>query len=256
MTAAAPTVAEPTDPPTSPAGPDRSGPPDLSGGSRDRSGGPPVDVRDMVVVHTALLREVRLAPAAVARVPVGARGPAARVDRHLGRLCDLLHHHHVGEDELLWPVLRARVPAAALVHLEEGEAQHVGLDRALDHLRTARRDWVAQADTGTRDGLVETLRTLHRLLADHLDSEERAVLPLAAAHLTEAEWRAVGEAGAAAVPRTSLPLVFGMFAYEGDPHVVTAMLAAAPALPRLVLTLIAPRVYARRAAQLYGTTRP
>ncbi len=33
----------------------------------DRANGPAVDVRDMLVVHTALLREFRLAPQAVAR---------------------------------------------------------------------------------------------------------------------------------------------------------------------------------------------
>ncbi len=267
MTAATPTVAgptvdEPTEPstsPTKPVQPNQSNRPDLadlSGDPGDRSGDPPVDVRDMVVVHTALLREFRLAPAAVVRVPVGDRGRAATVDRHLGLLCELLHHHHVGEDELLWPLLRARLPVGALVALEEGEAQHAGLDRALQLLRSARREWVQGVDTGTRDGLVDRLRSLHGLLAEHLDSEERAVLPLAAAHLTEAEWRAVGEAGAAAVPKTSLPLVFGMFAYEGDPQVLASMLAAAPAVPRLVVTLIAARVYARRAAQLYGTRRP
>ena len=49
------------------------------------------------------------------------------------------------------------------------------------------------------------------LLAEHLDTEERDLLPLAAAHLTPAQWAAVGAAGAASVPRSKLLLVFGMF---------------------------------------------
>ncbi|GAA4788380.1 hypothetical protein GCM10023200_23570 [Actinomycetospora chlora] len=223
---------------------------------RPEPGGPLVDVRDMVVVHTALLREFRLAPAAVSRVPVGARRPAARVDRHLALLCDLLHHHHAGEDALLWPPLREQAPARAAALLAEAEAQHEGLDRALGAVTAARRAWVESVDAGARDALVEALRELHLLLAEHLDTEERTLLPLAAAHLTEAQWRAVGEAGAASVPKSAMLLVFGMFAYEGDPEVLATMLAEAPAPVRTLVPRLAPRVYARRAARVHGTARP
>ena len=74
--------------------------------------------------------------------------------------------------------------------------------------------------------------------------------------LTEAEWNAIGEAGAAGFPKSTLPLVFGMFAYEGDPAVLRGMLKAAPALPRVVIPRIAPRFYARRALPVHGTRRP
>ncbi|GLZ51916.1 hypothetical protein Acsp07_15330 [Actinomycetospora sp. NBRC 106378] len=217
---------------------------------------PPVDVRDMLLVHTALLREFRLAPAAVARVPLGERRRARAVGRHLDLLADLLHGHHEGEDDLLWPVLRDRVPGAALPRLAAAEAQHEGIDAALERVRTARRAWGEQVDGTTRTALVEALEELHALLAEHLDLEERTLLPLAAVHLTEAEWAAVGEHGAASVPKPALPLVMGMFAYEGDPEVLTTMLAAAPAVPRVLVPLIAPRLYARHAARVHGTARP
>jgi hypothetical protein len=42
----------------------------------------------------------------------------------------------------------------------------------------------------------------------------------------------------------------------GDPAVLAGMLRAAPALPRLLVPLIAGRVYARRAARVHGTPRP
>jgi hypothetical protein len=53
-----------------------------------------------------------------------------------------------------------------------------------------------------------------------------------------------------------MALVFGMFAYEGDPEVLAQMLHSAPALPRLIIPLIAPHAYARRATRIYGTARP
>ena len=147
---------------------------------------PPVDVRDMLVVHTALLREFRLAPQAVARVPVGARSQAAAVERHLRLLCDLLHHHHTGEDELLWPALRDRLPAAAVARLDQAQAQHAHLDQALARVGAAQRSWAPRADADSRTDLVDALRALHALLAEHVDDEERTLLPLAAAHLTPA----------------------------------------------------------------------
>ena len=223
-----------------PAGPDR----------------PLVDVRDMIVVHTALLREFRLLPRAIARVGTGDVRRAAVVDRHLGFLCDLLHHHHEGEDTLLWPKLRDRLPASAMAHLDEVETQHGGLVAVLQAVAAARTRWTGDASAVHRDALVASLEDLHGQLKEHLDTEERAVLPLAASVLTDAEWHAVGAAAVAAMPKSALLLAFGMFAYEGDPAVLRDMLAAAPAVPRLLLPRIAPRAYARRAAQVHGTRRP
>jgi hemerythrin-like domain-containing protein len=223
-------------------------------------GGPPerplVDVRDMLVVHTAMLREFRLAPAAVMRVPLDARRRLALVERHLAFLSDLLHHHHAGEDALLWPPLRDRLPATARASIDVVEAQHAAIDQSLAAVTAARADWIQGRDPGSRDALVEQLRILHTRLAEHLDAEERLLLPLAAAVLTEAEWHAIGEAAVAAMPKSTLPLAFGMFAYEGDPDVLRAMLATAPPVPRALLPRIAPRVYARRATQVHGTARP
>jgi hemerythrin-like domain-containing protein len=174
--------------------------------------GPLVDVRDMIVVHTALLREFRLAPAAVARVGTGAAKHAAVVDRHLGFLCDLLHHHHEGEDALLWPLLRDRVNDAAVEFVNAVESQHLEIDAALRAVMAARNLWVPGTGKVHQDSLVGELKHLYALLKAHLDLEESAVLPLAASVLTDAEWHAIGDAAAAAMPKPALMLAFGMFA--------------------------------------------
>lgn len=215
-----------------------------------------VDVRDMIVVHTALLREFRLAPLAVGRVEAGDRRQALRVDKHLRFLSDLLHHHHAGEDELLWPALRARVPGAILTALEQVEAQHGAIDASLGRVTRARQAWAPTADATARELLCAELAHLRTLLAEHLDLEERAVLPWAACVLTEAEWHAIGDAAVQAMPTSRLPLVFGMFAYEADPVVLRSMLQTAPALPRLLLPKIAPKIHARNALRVHGTKTP
>ncbi len=217
---------------------------------------PLVDVRDMIVVHNTLLREFRLAPDAVSRVPAGDRRKAAAVDRHLELICEVLHHHHAGEETLLWPPLRSRIPESATPLVDAAEAEHSGIEEALDDVVSDRPDWVRQPDADRSRRLAGALRALHERLVRHLDAEERTILPLAAAYLTDPEWGAIGEAGAAAIPKPAMPLVFGMFAYEGDPEVVSGMLLNAPTLPRVVIPRIAPRAYARRATRIYGTSRP
>ncbi|RZS79951.1 hemerythrin HHE cation binding domain-containing protein [Motilibacter rhizosphaerae] len=216
---------------------------------------PLVDVRDMLVVHTALLREFRLAPAAVSRTPDGDRRQARAVAGHLRFVGDMLHHHHEGEDELLWPLLVERAPDRARL-LADGEAQHAALDLALTDVARLRDAWAAAPDAGRRDALAARLETLSGLLRDHLDLEERDVLPVAAAVLRPEEWAAIGARGAASMSKPDLALAFGMFAYEGDPAVLAEMLHEAPAPVRLLMPRLAPRVYARRARQVHGTPTP
>lgn len=237
-----------------PTAPDRMGPRSRPPSVADER--PLVDVRDMIVVHTAMLREFRLAPLAVARVPAGAHRAARRVDTHLQLLCDLLHHHHTGEDELLWPPLRALLTADGVARLEEAQAQHTAIDLALDQVGRARRRWTTDVDDAGRDTLIAALHQLLGLLVAHLDAEERELLPLAATHLSPAQWAAVGAAGAASVPKSTMLLVFGMFAYEGDPEVLRTMLKSAPPPLRGIVPLLAPRIYARYARRIHGTPRP
>ncbi|TQS43458.1 hemerythrin domain-containing protein [Cryptosporangium phraense] len=215
-----------------------------------------VDVRDMIVVHTAMLREFRLAPAAVRRTEAGDRRRARVVSGHLRFLTELLHHHHAGEDELLWPTLRARTSASAHRLIDDVEAQHVEIDVALRRGEELLDAWAQAPDAGRREQLAAALEHLHAVLKDHLDLEERALLPLAAGALTEGEWHAIGEAAVAAMPKPALALAFGMFAYEGEPEVLRAMVASAPPVPRTLLPLVAPRLYARRAKAVHGTAKP
>ena len=57
-------------------------------------------------------------------------------------------------------------------------------------------------------------------------------------------------------PEVQLPLVFGMFAREGDPEVLRLMLREAPLLPRMLMPKLGPRAYAKVARQVYGPVQP
>lgn len=215
-----------------------------------------LDTRDMVVVHQAMRREVRLAPAAVRRTPGDDRRRVRRVARHLQQLTLGVTLHHEGEDRLLWPKLQARAPEqlAPLIDLMERQHQTVHeLILAVDAHRTA---WAAHPDPATQARLAATLSRLSQALDEHLAAEERDVLPLAAAHLTAGEWQELGRDGVAAIPKTQAALAFGTMMYEGDPEVIDLILSQAPAPVRLLLPRIAPRAYARQARRVHGTPAP
>jgi hemerythrin-like domain-containing protein len=214
-----------------------------------------VDIRDMLVVHAMLSREFRLAPAAVNRVKPGDRKHARDVDEHLALICHLLHEHHAGEDQILWPVLRARLSPADRRLLDNTEAQHAGINSGLERVKDARRRWLDQPDHNHGSALTNELQTLDGLVAEHLADEERDILPLAAAYLSEPEWRAISET-VTVLSRKAMLVGFGMCCYGADPEVTGLMLQALPAPVQLVVPPIARRMYARRAARVHGTRHP
>ena len=73
----------------------------------------PIEVRDMGIVH----RTLRTTFDESARLVRAASDPTpervAFLASHIALTLDLLHVHHSGEDECLWPVLVERAPAEA-----------------------------------------------------------------------------------------------------------------------------------------------
>ena len=214
------------------------------------------DTRDMLVVHDSIRRQFGAAPSLVRGVPPGDTDRAALVADHLDLLGALLHHHHVGEDRLLWPVLQPRVPADVAATVERMESQHDGIAEVQGSVTAALAAWRAGAGEDERATLAAALEGLLARVTEHLAAEEQHILPLAAAHMTPAEWQRLGEDGIGSLPRKKLPLVFGMLMYRADPEVIREMLSHAPLLPRLLMPHLAPRVHARYAQRLYGTKTP
>lgn len=215
-----------------------------------------VDVRDMVMAHRAFRREFRLAPAAVRRTAPGDRRHARRVAVHLRGLTQALHHHHDGEDRLLWPRLHARVPQELAPTLTVMEDQHKAIATLLDSVDSQLSGWVARPDAGSGERLASTLAELSGTLDEHLDAEEAHILPLAAAHLSVAEWQELERDGLAALPKSQAPVLVGMLMYEGDREVLAGMIGRTPPVPRFLLPRLAPRAYARRARRIHDTPTP
>jgi hemerythrin-like domain-containing protein len=209
----------------------------------------------MLVLHAALAREFRLAPAAVNRVKPGDRKQARYVDEHLCLICDMLHEHHGGEDEILWPVLRPRLSADERQLLDKIDNQHAGINDSIERVNNARRQWLDQPDYDQRSALADELQTLHNLVTEHLDDEERDILPLAEAYLSEREWRAINDAGLTLSPKMLL-LAAGVCCYGAEREIVTVILNVIPTPLRPLVTRMGGFMYARRAARVHGTRRP
>jgi hypothetical protein len=214
---------------------------------------PGVDTREMIAVHSAFRREFGLAPALVRGVAPGDGTRARVVADHLELMGTFLHHHHDGEDRLLWPKLLERVPAELAPTVELMERQHEGVHAVIEEMTAALARWRSDAAEADRDQLADALDRLHALLVEHLAAEEQHILPLASRSLTAAEWGELGEDGMAAQPRNKLPTIFGMIMKDGDPEVIRGMLANAPLVPRLMLPFVGPRAYARYARRVYGS---
>jgi hypothetical protein len=112
--------------------------------------------------------------------------------------------------------------------------------------------WRSRADGADRDRLAESLEGLITALVEHLGPEEDQVLPLASRCLTQAEWNQLGEEGQGALPKSRLPVVFGMVMKDADPEVIRGVLANVPVIPRLLL----PRITEPRFAEALGDAAP
>src|SRR6202035_2544013 len=101
---------------------------------------------------------------------------------------DMLHHHHVGEDELLWPRLAARTRFHTDL-LARMDSQHQGLAVLLEHAATALADWRDAPGAHTSTPLSTLLEQLSTGLNEHFDEEEAEILPVVERVLTAAEYR-------------------------------------------------------------------
>lgn len=214
------------------------------------------DTRDMIVVHTALRREFQLAPGLVRGTPVGDTARVSTVVEHLKLITGLLHLHHAEEDRLLWPKLLDRAPTQVAAVVTLMRTQHEQIHALVASVEALVARWRGGAGAAVRGDLADVLEQLSRVLDEHLADEEEHILPLAARWLSASEWNQLGEAAMAQLPQKKLPLLFGMLMYEANPDVISAMLAHAPLLPRLLMPVLGPRAYARHARTLHGTAKP
>jgi hypothetical protein len=151
----------------------------------------PADLTMMFLMHYAFRRDVDAFATAVPVTPVDDTAAWRAMEARWALFAQALHHHHTGEDTLLWPLLHERADAAGRATLDAMEAEHGEIDPLLD---AGAQGLAAMADGGDEDlrgALAVRLSALRESLGRHLRHEETEALPLLQATMTGPEWEAM-----------------------------------------------------------------
>jgi hypothetical protein len=96
------------------------------------------------------------------------------------------------------------------------------------------------------------LETISARLAEHLGEEERDVVPLIAAHVTQAEWDHLGKVAFSKFKPDQRFTAMGELLATAQPAEAARMLSGLPAPVRLIWRLIGRRRYERFIAAARG----
>jgi hypothetical protein len=172
---------------------------------------------------------------------------------HIDFGISMLHTHHESEDLLLYPLLVERAPEQMQMLTDAGE-QHRQVASALDAVTTACVTWRQNPSAATGEALAAALESLNEVLQPHLDDEEQKVVPLAAVTVTQEEWDAVGAHSREQIPRSMMPVAFGMLLDPLDDADRTYMKSHLPAPVRMFYPLLIQRPWDKYASKLRSGT--
>ena len=212
----------------------------------------PADTRVMGIVHDALRRDLSRATAALASTPAPPDRQRVAIADHVRWLMDFLHAHHAGEDQDLWPLIRAHNPAAGDL-LDQMDADHARIGPQIDHLQNAAAVYRADASPAARQGLAEAIELLRSVLDPHLRREEDEMMPVVSRSITHAEWEAFNNTNYVQ-PKSKKEL-----GHEGhwlidnlDPERYDVVVHMVPALPRFIVIHAFARPYRQDCATRWG----
>jgi hypothetical protein len=161
-----------------------------------------------------------------------------------------LHIHHTGEDVGLWPLIRAKNPAAGAL-LDQMDADHQRIAPAITGLEAVARAY--RDDEQARDPLLAALARLTEVLLPHLRREELEMMPVVSATITTSEYQDV-EQEHFVKPKSFMELgAEGHWILDGlGPDDREVILHVVPSVPRFILLHGFARSYRRKCELLWG----
>jgi len=210
------------------------------------------DTSDMLTIHALFRRAFTDAPVLVRGVADGDTARMLPVADHVRELSGALHHHHEGEDLLLWDTLEQRAPACAL-HVGLMRSQHAATAAQLERLGGLMDAWEESAGGTEREAVAALLDDVRDTLLQHLGEEETQILPTAATVMSQREWSLLHEHGMASIPRDRMFLQLGWI-LEVVPADERAgwLRTNLPAPARVLWRLVGRRQFAAHRARIYG----
>jgi len=209
----------------------------------------PIDVSDMAIIHRTFRRAYEESAQLVRAAPAPSRERVAFLADHIDFGLRMLHVHHEGEDELLYPKLVERAPEQARMTADV-EHEHVVIKTAIDAASAACATWREHPSPATGEALATSLDALNMVAQPHLDDEELKIVPLAAVTVTQQEWDALGKHGVAQIPRNKRSIAFGMILEPLSDAERAHMMGVLPAPVRILAPLLIERPWKKYAARL------
>jgi hemerythrin-like domain-containing protein len=209
------------------------------------------NTHDMYVVHRVFRRESALLPRLVRDVRPGDADRARVVAAHFRDYALGLHHHHTAEDELIWPLLLARVDLEAELVLRM-EMQHSRVAYGLAEVEKLLPAWEQAPDPATGAAIAVALDEHRDALVEHLTDEEDHLLVLIEEHLTAAEYERLNQHFQEHTPKDKLLFFLGALLEEATPEETAEMLGTLPGPARLLWRTVGKRQYASRTRRLRG----
>jgi hypothetical protein len=169
----------------------------------------PIDLTPMWLMHHAFRRDLAAFVAAAENTPCEDGATWQALHQRWQRFAAVLHHHHSGEDQFIWPVLLEAVDAAGDAAgretLEAMEAEHGEIDPMLERCARGFAAMARRPDEETRSELATCIATTRERLAAHLGHEERDAMVLVQRLLTPEQWHAMDKQIGAGYPAKEVP---------------------------------------------------
>jgi iron-sulfur cluster repair protein YtfE (RIC family) len=212
----------------------------------------PADTTMMGIVHDALRRDLGRATAALSSEPSPPDRQRVAIAVHVRWLMDFLHSHHVGEDQGLWPLVRAHNPQAGDM-LDQMDADHARIGPQIDRVADAAERYQVSPSRADRETLVTVIETLRSVLDPHLRREEDEMMPIVSRSITDAQFKAYENASHVAAKSMKELGREGHWLIDSlDPERFDVVVHTVGALPRFVLLHAMARPYRLECATRWG----
>ncbi|QZY29494.1 hemerythrin domain-containing protein [Nocardioides coralli] len=130
-----------------------------------------------IIVHNAVRRDLARMEAALRSFPEGDADRARQLHRAWAELWEHLHHHHQGEDEIVWPWARTTGAVDAWV-IDAMESEHQAMSAAMEAATSAVAALVAEPTGAAAASAADRVAAAREVTEAHLRHEERDVVPL------------------------------------------------------------------------------
>jgi hemerythrin-like domain-containing protein len=153
----------------------------------------PVPMHVMYVMHHAFRRDLAAFAAAASATPVTDRDTWKALADRWALFAEVLHEHHTGEDNGVWPFLMDRADAEGRATLEAMEAEHSEIDPLLETCGAGFEVLATRADDDERAALAVRLVAARESLGRHLAHEETEAIALIQELMTPEDWHRIDE---------------------------------------------------------------